>query len=375
MSVVKIGVVGGGKMGLNHLQTFRQMEYSRQAELVALADVSPKVRDQRAEQFGIEVYEDFHDMLDREDLDAVSVVTPDHLHTEVAVAAAKAGKHVLVEKPMDLTVEGCQEMIEAARAAGVLLMVAFHKRYDPEHRNLENAIAGGRLGKILYGYVHMEDRIEVPTEWFPQWAPGSSPAWFLGVHFYDLVRWMLKSNPRRVCATGHKEKLLRDFGIDAYDAVQAKVEFDNGASVVFDTAWILPNQFQAVVDQGLRLVGTEGVWAVDTQNRGSLACTETTGTRSYNNFALADRKDKWGRTCYSGYVIECMQDFVDNVSYLMAGGSLDELHGRYPSGEDGREVTRMAAAVHESVRRGAIVDLHADESNANHKGQEETDER
>jgi len=334
------------------------MGYTGQAELVALADVNEEVLRKRRAEYPIQVYQDYREMLEKEDLDAVTVVTPDHLHREIVITCAKAGKHVLVEKPMDVTVEGCQEMIDAAKSTNVLLQVDFHKRYDPDHEQVRIAVAEGELGDILYGHAHMEDRIEVPADWFPHWAPRSSPVWFLGVHFFDLVRWILGCNAKQVFATGQKGYLRDEFGVDTYDAVQTHVTFENGAAVCFETSWIIPRGFEAIVNQGLRLVGTKGFWEVDTQDRGARSCTAAEGMRTWNNSFLRERQDKYGRPYFRGYGLESIEDFAHNVNFLLSGGSLAQLKGQqFGTGEDGLEVTKIAVAAHRSIETGEIVSL------------------
>ena len=192
MAPVRIGVVGVGTFGINHLRCFQQMGYMGQAELVAACDVNEALVQQRAQEFGIQAYTDHREMLAKEQLDGITVVTPDPFHHDIVMAAAEAGVHVLCEKPLDVTTEGCREMIQACDQAGVLLMVDFHKRYDEYHLAMREKIQAGDLGQIQYGYAHMEDRIEVPRDWFPGWATKSSPAWFLGVHFYDLACFLLE---------------------------------------------------------------------------------------------------------------------------------------------------------------------------------------
>lgn len=355
---VKIGVVGAGIFGVNHLNAFRQLSYLGIAELAAVAEVNEKRAQWVEENYGCQVYRDFNEMMDKAELDGVTVVTPDHLHKPVVLAAAEHGLHVLVEKPLDVTVEGCEQMIAAAKKANVLLQVDFHKRYDPEHAAMERRCAAGEFGKILYGSVYMEDRIEVPSEWFPHWAPSSSPAWFLGVHFYDLVRWIIKSNAKTAYARGRKEILKNDYNVDTYDSVSAMVEFENGAVVNFDTSWILPKSFEAIVNQEIRLVGTKGVWEVDSQYRGSRSCFEGEGMRTYNNNFLREGKDKRGRTIFKGYGMESIEDFAYNVQALQDGATLQSLKGTYPDGEDGLEVTKIGVAVHESVRTGKVVEIN-----------------
>jgi len=134
---VRIAVVGAGKFGQTHLDVFTQLESTGLAELAAIAEANPGRAEELRDRYTCPVYADYREMIGKEALDAVSIATPDHLHREIAAAAAKAGKHILVEKPLDVTVEGAEEMVRAARAAGVLLQVDFHKRYDPDHQTIE----------------------------------------------------------------------------------------------------------------------------------------------------------------------------------------------------------------------------------------------
>jgi predicted dehydrogenase len=354
--MVRIGVIGAGKFGEVHLKVFKQLEMFGIAELKGFATIKQDEIDRFEPLYGVKGYLDYRELVES-GVDAVSVVTPDFLHREIAVYAASRGKHVLVEKPLDVTVEGCTEIIEAAKRNNVLLQVDFHKRYDPDHMAVEASVREGKLGRILYGSAYMEDRIEVPVDWFSGWAPHGSPAWFLGSHFIDLVRWITKSDGASVYATGSKETLLKDYGIDMYDSVSAKVVFKSGASFSFDVSWILPRNFEAIVNQGLRIVGTKGVWEVDSQDRGARSCFDDEGMRTWNNNFMREEKDKQGRTIYRGYGVESIADFVYNVKFLREGGALEQLAGKYPSGEDGREVTRICAGIHESLATGEVVRL------------------
>lgn len=354
---IKIGVVGAGTFGVNHLNAFRQLGYMGVAELAAVAEMNEKRAQWVEETYGCPVYRDYNEMLTKADIDGVTVVTPDHLHKQVMLAAAAAGKHILVEKPLDVTVEGCLEMIDAAKKANVLLQVDFHKRYDPDHIAIEKRVSNGELGKVLYGSVCMEDRIEVPSEWFPNWAPRSSPAWFLGVHFYDLIRWIIKSNAKSVYARGQKEILKSEYNVDTYDSVNAMVEFENGAVFSFDTSWVLPKSFEAIVNQQLRIVGTKGMSEIDSQYRGNRSVVEGEGMRTWNNNFMREVKDKKGRAIFKGYGIESIEDFAYNVQAITDGATIESLKGTYPDGEDGLEVTRIGVAVHESVKTGKVIEI------------------
>ncbi len=358
---VKIGVIGGGKFGVVHMRTLQQLGWDGVAELSAICRRNTDALLEQAAEFRTRGFTDWQEMLRRGGLDAVTICTPDHLHREMALQAIAHGLHVLIEKPMDITTAGCEEIVRAAREAGVLVQVDFHKRFDPEHRAVERAIRQGRMGEVLYGYAWMEDRLEVPLDWFPHWVSRSSPAWFLGVHFYDLVRWLIKSEPVEVHARGSKRKLLGEHGLDTWDSVSAHVGFANGAQFAFQTSWILPRSFEAIVNQGVRLVGTNGLWEVDSQARGSQSCLADAGMQTWNSNANREYEDMAGRPRLGGYVIESIENFARNVAYLAGGGSLTDLAGRYPSAEDGLQATRIAEAVHQSIATGETVQLEQPE--------------
>lgn len=357
MARARIGIVGLGTFGINHLRTFRQLHWQGVCELVAACDINEKLLEERLKEFSFQPYTDFEEMLARERLDGVTVVTPDPYHRPLVLAAAEAGLHVLCEKPLDVTVAGCVEMIKACERAGVLLQVDFHKRHDEYHRAMKQEIDAGVLGRIEYGYAHMEDRIEVPRDWFPGWAGQSSPVWFLGVHFYDLARFLLRANGVAVWATGARGR-LKSLGVDTWDSVSAKVLFDNGATVAFDTSWILPDGFEAVVNQGIRLVGTKGMLECDSQDRGTITCCtdDQPMLQTHNKSFLRQRRDKYGREVWEGYGMTSIADFALTVNQLLEGKSLEEL-GEYPNGTDGIEATKIAAGVHRSLETGGIVEL------------------
>ncbi len=354
--MLNLAIIGTGRYGLNIIHTFKQLEYEGIGRLVSICDINERLLRELGEKYSVRGYTDYRKMLEKENIDAVAIATPDHLHRESAVYCVKIGKHILVQKPMDVSVEGCIEIIEEARKNNVLVQVDFHKRYDPYHQQLCKDVRSGKFGTIEYGYVHMEDRIEVPSQWFSSWAKYSSPVWFLGVHFIDLVRWCLNSNGKCVYATGHKIK-LKSMGIDTYDSVSAKVVFENNVSVNFDVCWILPEKFESIVNQSIRFVGTEGIIECDTQDRGTRACSSEKGMETYNVGFIFETKDVEGKTIYKGYGIESINDFVYNILRLKRTEDFEQLKKNSISafGEDGLEVTKIAVAINESLETGDIV--------------------
>lgn len=373
MSQPKLAVVGGRTWGHMHLRALSQFARDGHGELAALVDLDPQILEQRGAEFGVATYDDLDRMLDEVQPDGVTIATPDHLHREIALTCLRRGVHVLVEKPMDVTVDGCREMISTADEHGRLLQVDFMKRKDPYHVDLEQRIRAGQLGDVQYGYSWMEDRIEVPRDWLPAWVSSSDPAWFLGVHVFDLLRWLVRSDVTAVSASASSGK-LHSIGIETYDAVQVKLSFESGASFAVDVAWHLPDANEAIVNQGVKVVGSDGWMVVDSQDRGARGCltgpvgaavgSEARGTGASmftpNLGLFLQRTDLWNHPVYAGYGIESIQDFAFNVAFLGGGGSISEL-GNYPSGRDGLEATKITTAVHESIALGgALVQLERD---------------
>lgn len=357
-SPLRIAVIGAGSFGRVHLKTYEQLAREGRVVIVgAVVRSEASLATIQADYPDIPCYTDYRRMLAEQTPDAVSVATPDHSHAEIVCDCLDAGCHVLVEKPMDTTVAGCERMIARAREKNLLLEVDFHKRYDPYHRNLQAAVAEGQIGQPLYGYAWMEDRIELPRDHFPGWAAESSPMWFIGSHMLDLFRWVVGGpKGKRVFATGQKKKLV-EMGIDTWDSIQAQIEFESGIGFSLNASWILPDGFEAIVNQGIRVIGTEGIAEIDSQNRGAEVCTVAKGQHTWNLGFRLDTTDKWGRPLYKGYGYEAIADLVENVEYLRGGGALADLRGKYPDGEDGLENARVLVAIHESLRTGTLIHL------------------
>lgn len=354
--VHRLGTIGGGVFGEMHIRALTQRARLGDIKFVGLADINGELRRARAAEYDIDVFADFNEMLDVTSPDAVTVATPDHLHRGIVVACLERGIHVLVEKPMDTDVDGCREMVAAADRSGVLLQVDFMKRHDLYHAELKRIVQSGGIGDIQYGYAWMEDRIEVPRDWLPSWASNSSPAWFVGVHYFDLIRWLVGQDAVAVSATGIAQR-LKSIGIDTYDSIQAKIMFPAGVSFTVDSAWHIPAGNEAIVNQGIKVVGSDGWMTVDSQDRGTRglasAIPGAPASMLTPNLGFFKESTEAGVTRYSGYAIDSIESFVTNVMMLERGvADLESLKGAYPSGRDGLEVTKIAVAVHRSVAEG-----------------------
>jgi predicted dehydrogenase len=359
--MLKIGIIGAGLYGINHFIALKQREkYFKDVELVGIADIDPVKRADIKARFGVDAYPDHKTMIREARPDGVTVVTPDHLHYALVSDCLDAGLPVLVEKPLSTSLEEAKSMAEKARSKGLLLQVDFHKRFDPYHIDLRLRVQEGELGTIQYGHCWMEDVLRVGTDMIGKasWNSKGSPGWFLAIHMIDLSYWVMGCpKPLRVSARGFKGKLA-SMGYDIYDSMKIQVEFSNNTVVTYDTCVILPNSHEAVVRQGIKLVGTEGFLEVNSQYRGARGCSTNRGMETPNLGMMYRDFDKAGNPIKKGYFSDSICDFVDNLNFLRAGHDLSELEGRYASADQGVVSTMVGVAVHKSAAEGgAPVDI------------------
>ena len=201
-------------------------------------------------------------MLEREDIDAVCICTPSGQHADQAVRAARAGKHVLVEKPMALTLEDADRMIEACEQAGVQLGVVFQRRAEPLFRKVSEAIGAGDLGDLTLGvvtvpYVRDQDYYD-SAGWRGTWAQdGGGAVMNQGIHLVDLLVWYF-GDPAEVCSQG--ATLHRD--IEVEDALAASLRFESGALATFAATTTAAPGFP----HRLEIYGTRGGIQVEGEN-------------------------------------------------------------------------------------------------------------
>jgi predicted dehydrogenase len=228
--VLSAGMIGAGGIAQSHMQAIQANDNIR---LVAAMDVVPERAQAAVEKYGGVAYTNMDDLLGDKDVEAVHVCTPHSLHVDQVVAAAKAGKHVIVEKPMALTVQECDRMIEACEEAGKILMVGQVMRYYPVNHKIRDMIAEGAIGKVghlmrrRYGYFDTTR----PDSHYPNWyldlkVGGICVLYCFGPHEYDILPWYLNSPVTEVYARGSESTELYHGQKDSYTAIMTHA---NGA--------------------------------------------------------------------------------------------------------------------------------------------------
>lgn len=337
MKELKVAVVGAGIYGINHINAHMA---NPNAHLVAVCDLNADLRRKIEEEFQVKTYADVDEMLENEDIDAVSIATPDCYHKEPALSAIRHGKHVLIEKPLATTIEDARAIIDAAKQANVRVAVDYHKRWDPASIQVKNELAKDSTGAVIRGYMSMDDVIDVPTKWF-SWSDQSSPVHFLGTHCYDLIRWYMGCEVTEVYAVGSK-RYLSSMGIDTYDSIQAFLTFENGCHWTVENAWVLPEGFAKNNDGRTQILTEHAMIRVDSQNRGIEIYDQHKGkTPNYCFMQMFE-----GRPIGFGY--DPIYDFVRCIQYNLPFVA-DAL--------DGLEAEKIAEAVHKSVENKMAVKI------------------
>ena len=225
---LKVGMVGTGSISNSHMAAY--LEHSDRVRLVAVCDVIEEAARDYAKRAGVEaIHTNLDDMLSDADIDAVDICTGHDQHAAPAIAAARAGKHVLVEKAMAHTLQGCRDMIDAADAAGVTLMVGQHLRHGPAARAVKRFIDEGNLGEIRAIQTHAIISIvgaKPGGHWMTDGKQGGGILLTNTVHHIDLLRYYI-GNVKRV--TGVCKSVQPQMINGADDMVAATLEFDNGA--------------------------------------------------------------------------------------------------------------------------------------------------
>jgi predicted dehydrogenase len=334
--VIGAGIVGGGW----HADVYARHPRAR---LVGVCDLNQQRAEQIAHSYGaVLATTDYRTLLRHPEIAAVSIATPDFAHCEIAVAAAEAGKHLLVEKPLATTVADAEAIVAAARRAGVLLMVDFHNRVNPAFLQARRALQHGQIGKPAYIYARLSNTTAVPTQMLP-WAGRSSALWFLASHTTDLACWLLADRPRRVYAVS-RSGILHALGVGAPDFHTAIVEFAGGAVATLENAWILPQSEPSVFDFKFEILGSSGAIRINASDHRAIVTQTATGTVLPDVLGAFD--DDALRI--AGFVRESIARFVDAVA---DGRPLPA------TGEDGLLVTRTLAAIAESAVTGQPVEL------------------
>ncbi len=252
--MLRVGICGAGFIAQAHAHGYASLP--DMATVTTIVDPRLEHAERLAEKFGARASADFADLLSS-NIDAISLCTPTPTHAELAIAALRAGKHVLCEKPIARSVAEAETMIAAAEETGRTLMIGQIVRYEADHCRAREIVAKGEIGELRMASQSI-------TGPFPDWSAGGwfadaaqsgGPVLDLGIHSFDFLNWLFASPVTRVSAVGAQ------CGTAFHGHALVTLRFQNGGMAQVESSWSHPK------GQGLlartELMGTQGRIAWD----------------------------------------------------------------------------------------------------------------
>lgn len=331
---VRIGLIGAGRMGaaLAHHLAFSVDT----AVFVAIADPNLAATEALAQKYRVpHTYTDYHELLAREDIDAVVIVTPTNTHVEIIKAAAAAGKHIFTEKPLALTVADCDEAIAAVTAVGVKMMVGFMRRFDPAYMIARQKIDAGIIGQPVMFKAIGRDPGRTSLEFARRENSGGLIA-DMGIHDFDLARWLMGSEVTRVYSEGACLVFPELAEVGDIDNAVMNLKFANGAVGNVDVSR------NAVYGYDIRteIIGAEGSLFI-----GDLKQSRT----------VMLTRDGMIHDTIPGFIARFSEAYAaEIVDFVMAIEMDREVS---VTGQDGRAATAIAVAATRSLDEGRPVSL------------------
>ena len=258
MRILRSAVIGVGAIGSLHARIYREHPFS---ELVGIVDANPATAEAVAGEFDVPWFTEVSDLLDACDFDAASVAVPEHHRHATALPLARAGKHLLLEKPLAPSLPETDRLIADIEDSGVLTMVNFILRFDPRYSEAKAAVSSGSMGDVHTIFVRRRGS-SLGADVYGVWTDLLIST---GIHDLDVMAWLADSAVTRVYAETISKRSA-PYGHD--DAVMALVRFENGIIGSLETSWVLPTSIPAPLDASLQVVATEGGVFVEGSHHG-----------------------------------------------------------------------------------------------------------
>jgi predicted dehydrogenase len=332
VATIRVGIAGAGLIGAVHARAYQRIPG---VELVGVADPVREKAGAVAREAGCQPFHDYAALLET-DIDILSVCLPSVLHLPAAEAAAQAGTHVMMEKPIARTVEEADRMLAVCQKTGVYLMVGFTHRFYPEMRQAKRLIKGGTIGRPLTVHDSMSiDRRFVSPWYLDQDVAGGGVFMCNAVHGFDRAGWVLSQNINAVAALIEPTEDSRG---EDYGSVLAR--FDGGAQGTFFQHWGPASTLQCE----MQVFGEEGMIHV----------------RSWDSIEVLVGDTRTVHHCYNPYqghteriMVGMLAELTEMVEAVREGRQPE------PSGQTGRMALALVAAAYQSAETGAWVEILA----------------
>ena len=335
---VKFGLIGCGKVSQRHINVINALE---NAQLVAVADINMKLAEQVAKENNIKAYNNYEDLIKNPEIDAVAICTPNSTHPKIGIAAARAGKHVLTEKPIATTLEEAEALIKTCKNNNKKLAVVKQVRLNPAVQELKKIIDEGRLGKILSANISVrwnrnEDYYK-KSPWHGKKDTDGGTLITVAAHYIDILQWLLGSVKSVVAKT--RPHILP--GVEVEGLGSAIIEFKSGALATLEYTVCVYNKN---LEGTLLILGEKGTVKLGGDAFDEIEIWDVEGCEKPDIGILKGKSDSVdGVSPYHKLVYENFLDALDNKVSILTDGeeakrSLEVIHAIYKSAETGKEV-------------------------------------
>jgi len=348
MKKIRSGVVGLGAIGPTHVAAVSAIE---EMELAAVCDIVPEKADKIAAQYGCKAYYDFDEMLKDDSIDLIHVCLPSGMHAKFGIKAAQTGKNVLVEKPIDVTLEAAQALVDACHKAGVVLSCISQHRFDPDFAKAKEALEAGAFGKPLFGGSYTKwyrsQEYYDSGDWRGTWElDGGGALMNQSVHYVDMVQWLVGEVEEVTAYTG----CLNHDRIQVEDCATAILKFKNGALGTLEGHTIAIPGFQTRLD----MYGSEGSFIIENDQFREWRPKESIGEGGFYGEVSKGDKIEQGATGASSAAIQTNshQRQIRNVARAILGEEKLAI-----TGEDAMKPLAVILAVYRSAKEGKAIRL------------------
>ena len=332
--MVNVGIIGAGFMGTTHARAYTTMS---NVVVKYIVDQSKEAGQKLADEIGSKAITDKKVVLDDPEIDLIDITLPTPFHPEMAISALEAGKHVVIEKPIALSLADARKMIETATKCNRLLMVAHVLRFQPEYAAIYKVIKSGDLGKPLLGHAYRMSNLPQWSLWFQDPEKTGGAVIDLQIHDIDFLNWIF-GKPISVYARGRKD----EYG--GWNTLCSMIEYETGAASI-ECSFTKPLDYPFTC--GIRLECEEG--EVEYHFRSGGASFEQGNDSSY---LLIHKPNKPNQP------LVCTHEdgFVNELKYFIQCVEQNEAP-KYLSAEDAYQALNTAIKIRESLEQGDKVSV------------------
>ena len=310
MNKLKIAVIGTGLVGSFHAETFFRNPNS---ELIAVCDIDKEKVNKIANRFKCKAYNEFESLINTEELDAISIATPEQIRIAPALLAIEKGLKILLEKPLGRNLEDIENLVNKIKNHNKLISVNFILHEDPRYKLMKEKIKNNEIGEIVSCYARRRGN-RFGIEIYAPWTDLISSTL---IHDIQMVMSINNSKPERVYA----EAVIRECAkFNSHDAVMSLIKFTDGSIASFETSWVLPKNQPEPLDPALHVIGDKGSIIIEGSSMGMQIQTEKSYMKpDLANWPIIDSKvEGCLKRNLDKFIEDCVYDNQPDVDLIKA---------------------------------------------------------